>query len=169
MTRTKVSKGSPDRVTVRIDEAVEVKLLAIEALLKCSRSEAIRHCILRSDDSIKGIYSAIGDIKSPIESLIAEFAKLKRASEESIRIPSFLEFRARAVAEGWEEARNRVFSNEDLILLGKKYAMMYGILPSTDDMRSFGNMPDNFDPLLFRRHVSALVNAQIRRDHGGVR
>jgi len=162
-------KKAQGRVTVRIDGAVEIKLQAVEHMLKCSRSDAIRHCIMNSNDSVKSLHSAIGEIIDPLRALKSEVANLKRVTGESIRIPAFIEFRARAVAETWEEARGRTFSGEDLVLLGKKYAMMYGIIPNTDDPRSFGFMPENLDISLFRRQVSALVNAQIRRESEGAK
>lgn len=102
-------------------------------------------------DAIKGALSDMrGEISATRAEINAAFDELLKKLSELIAIPSFTEFRARAIAQGIK-SRPGESTLDYVIRIAHAYYTAYGIWPNPDDHDRFGRM-DESDRAKFPRH-----------------
>ena len=156
-----------DPVSVRMGDACKERLTALKERLGCSRSNAIRYAIMNAERLFKSDAIIASKVESSFSSIEAHLDKLDTLNHEALRVPSFYEYRVRAMVEDWEEVSG--MSPNDvraIILVGKRYAMQYGKIPDPADKKRFGATPENFNATEFLKRVATLVNAAHIRGYG---
>lgn len=160
-------------VTFRVTPEELRSLDRLAAMNRLSRSRYIKHQVFAAKNTSEEV-SFLRDLDARIASLEGVLNRLRdelRAVKDGVfrvlfivfdkvRVPSFREFRARALAEGRYRCRGQR-PIDYLIDLAKDYYAAYGIWPNVDDNQGFGGVPDGVNPSDFpRRPVDSDVERQ---------
>jgi len=158
---------SADRITVRFDDVFDTHLRGLMARFRCTRSEAIRYAVVNAEKLFKSEVATFAKIESSMDIMITQMNKLNTLNHEAIRVPSFYEYRVRAIAEEWDEIKDMNPNDvRAIMLVGKRYAMQYGKIPDPADKKRFGVVPSDFNATEFLKRVATLVNAAHVKGYG---
>lgn len=160
-------KPTKRTITFRFDDVLDTHLRGLMVRIGCTQSDAIRYAIVNAEKLFKSDIETITKIESSVNIMSAYMKKLNTLNHEAIRVPSFYEYRVRAIAEEWDEIKDLNPNDvRAIMLVGKRYAMQYGKIPDPADKKRFGVVPNDFNATEFLKRVATLVNAAHVKGYG---
>lgn len=94
------------------------------------------------------IESRLGEIDESLSASARAFDTLLSQLNEFLRVPTFLEYRARLRAEGVEKRQNED-DTQFLVRAAQRYFIAFNVWPNPADSRAFGSVPAGFDATKF--------------------
>lgn len=100
------------------------------------------------DSRLIAIESRLSELEESSRASARAFDALLSQLNEFLRVPSFREYRARLVTDGVEK-RQAEDDTQFLVRAASRYFVLYQQWPIPSDLRSFGPLPQSFDPSKF--------------------
>lgn len=137
-------------MTVRLAESESKKLDALAKAAGMSKSQFVRLLVLgaESSDSAPAKQARnvqISDIVDRLDALETALEQLAGLVVETARVPAFIEYRARAKADGITAASGET-ELQFLIRLARHYYLQYRVWPDPADANKFGGFPASAKP-----------------------
>jgi len=96
-------------------------------------------------DELTEIRDELAEIRAELDSAARAFRQLVALVKEKLRIPSFREYRSRAIVERIVKRENEN-DLQYMLRLASRYYVLYGRWPTPEDSVDFGPVSQNFEP-----------------------
>jgi len=97
------------------------------------------------DEALADIKEELAEIRAELNAAARAFRELVALLKEQWRIPSFREYRSRAIVERIVKRENEN-DLQYMLRLASRYYVLYGRWPTPEDYIDFGPVPQGFDP-----------------------